>query len=209
MSSYIYDPHRIRQKSNRYYQRKGQILRCKDVKYKTVCATKEDAEKYKQAVRIYFPERYYSSIFMTKTNEINPEELKDGDLIFFSFPWSDMQSMGDLKFKFKPNGIYLIFSSYGLILPDEIIELPDERYYVYGNNDDLLIFNSNEYKETNNNSNLNMYVRQQGAWYKTSRTINENFKFAYYQLNLAQTALIKISDDNIITFTSEPQKYPE
>lgn len=150
MSSYIYDPHRIRQKSNRYYQRKGQILRCKDVKYKTVCATKEDAEKYKQAVRIYFPEKYYSNIFMTKTNELSSEELKDGDLIYFSFPWSEMEEYGTnlrREFRFILNGIYIISSDYGLILPDVIDDNNKDNYTVFGNNSDLLIFNSNEYKE--------------------------------------------------------------
>lgn len=39
-------------------------------------------------------------------------------------------------------------------------------------------------------------------------TFNENFKFAYY-LAESSSQLRKISDENIITFTSEPQKYPD
>lgn len=169
----------------------------------------EEAAKYKQAVRIYFPEKYYSNIYMTKTNELNPEELKDGDLIYFSFPWSSMDPIyPNNGYEFKANGVYLICSDYGLTLPDVINDTNKSKYYVYENNDDLLIFNSNQYKETNGNKNLKFYVIDNSKWKIMSKNINENFKFAYYNA-IDNRTLNKMGQDNIITFTSEPQKYPD
>ena len=58
MSSYLYDPHSIRQKPNRYYQRKGQILRAKNLDAINPAISRDQAFKYLNAIKMYFPEEF-------------------------------------------------------------------------------------------------------------------------------------------------------
>lgn len=76
MSSYLYDPHSIRQKPNRYYQRKGQIIRAKHNDIINQAISKEDAERYKQAVYNYFPIQVdEQSTHLEYSNQINLSEI--------------------------------------------------------------------------------------------------------------------------------------
>lgn len=76
MSSYLYDPHSIRQKPNRYYQRKGQIIRAKHNDIINQAISKEDAERYKQAVYNYFPIQVdEKSTHLNLSNSINLSKI--------------------------------------------------------------------------------------------------------------------------------------
>lgn len=204
MSSYIYDPHRTRQKPNRYYQRKGQIIRAKYLDTQNPAISKEDASRYVAAVKTYFPEQFTcpsSNLNNTLLNKVKLSEIKNNSYIISNVEIQNID--GDISQKSKAPFLMITTNKNppNLLTPNDVTSYswmcgnsnqinqlyPVELWYrvdgILGNIDVSKAFF------------INNYVN--GNWIKSAIVINSTYNLFLYEYDYKN---LKLSTKKIFNY---------
>lgn len=161
MTSRLYDPHQLRQKANRYYQRKGQILQVKEKNSDFGMVTRKQAAKMKPYVDAYFPSSPNVGISFRQSSATVHPLIKDGQIITIAFSIG-IRNVATVNFQQSPDQF----------TPGDIRIFPDRMTFFFGTfSQGFLSF----YTDAENIG----YQRctSDGSWIYTSETESVPFDF--------------------------------